>query len=266
MKSSKKSDYIKKKSEILKKLEKKFNSGHRNEQQQIKFSESEFSYKMLFNNMITGMAYCEMIFDTNEKPIDFIYLKINRNFAKLTGLTEDVVGKKVTETIPKIRTSNPELFYIYGRVALTGKSEEFETYVKPLKRWFSISVYSPKKQFFVAIFQNITKQKLIDKNLEESEKAALKILKDLKLEKSKVDILVRDLSKFKLAVDNVADNIIITDPEGIVIYANKAVEKVTGYRPEEAIGKKSGALWKTPMPVKYYKKLWNTIKKIKKFS
>lgn len=76
--------------------------------------------------------------------------------------------------------------------------------------------------------------------------------------------LAKDLEKFKLAIDNVSDNIIITDPEGIVIYANRAVEKITGYKPEEAIGKKSGVLWKTPMPPEYYQNLWDIIKKQKK--
>ncbi|MDR3549092.1 MAG: PAS domain S-box protein, partial [Candidatus Pacebacteria bacterium] len=76
--------------------------------------------------------------------------------------------------------------------------------------------------------------------------------------------LEKDLEKFKLALDNIADNVIITDPEGIVVYANKAVETVTGYRPEEAVGKKSGALWKAPMPAEYYRHMWDVIKNQKK--
>lgn len=107
--------------------------------------------------------------------------------------------------------------------------------------------------------------------LENTRKASANILEDFKnkqqeLAKAKLkeDVLIKELEKFKLAVDNVSDNIIITDSEGIVIYANKAVEKVTGYKPEEAVGKKSGTLWKTPMPVEYYQNLWDTIKKQKK--
>jgi PAS domain S-box-containing protein len=65
-------------------------------------------------------------------------------------------------------------------------------------------------------------------------------------------------------VDNVSDTIVISDPEGIVVYANRAVERVTGYKNEETIGKKSGSLWKSPMPKEYYQKLWDTIKIQKK--
>lgn len=185
---------------------------------------------------------------------------INKNFEKMTGINEYVIGKKVTESIPGIKKSNPELFEVYGRVALTGRPEKFEIYVEPLKRWFFISVYSPKKHFFVAIFENITEQKLINKKLENSKTEILSVLKKLNIERTLVISLAKDLEKYKLAVDNVAENIIITDPEGIVIYANKAIKKTTGYTPEEAIGKKSGTLWKSPMPVEFYKKLWNTIK------
>jgi len=90
------------------------------------------------------------------------------------------------------------------------------------------------------------------------------LLEDLNIEKSKYKFLAKDLEKFKLALDNISDNIIITDPKANVIYVNKAVEKTTGYKPKEVIGKKSGTLWKTPMPLAYYQKLWDIIKKQKK--
>jgi hypothetical protein len=79
-----------------------------------------------------------------DKPVDFTYLKVNEVFETLTGL-KNVTGKRVSECIPGIRETNPQVFEIYGRVALTGKSQRFETYVDLLKRWFSISVYSLQK-------------------------------------------------------------------------------------------------------------------------
>jgi PAS domain S-box-containing protein len=76
----------------------------------------------------------------------------------------------------------------------------------------------------------------------------------------KVELLFQDLEKFKLAVDNVSDQIVITNKEGIVIYANKSVEKIAGFSPEEVLGKKAGSLWKTPMSHDYYESMWDTIK------
>ena len=48
---------------------------------------------------------------------------------------------------------------IYGRVALTGEPERVEIYVEALKMWFSLSVYSPEKEYFVAVFDVITERK-----------------------------------------------------------------------------------------------------------
>ncbi len=100
--------------------------------------------------------------------------------------------------------------------------------------------------------------------LEETKKATLNILEDLQLSQKRAEILANDLEKFKLAVDNTSDMVLITDPEGIVLYGNKAVEKVTGYTSKEALGEKSGTLWKKPMSPEYYQILWDTIKNKKK--
>ena len=118
---------------------------------------SEEHYRSLFENMLNGFAHCQLLFE-NGRPSDFLDLDVNNSFEKLTGL-KDVVGKKISEVIPGIRESDPELFEIYGRVALTGRPERFETYVGALKMWFSISAYSPKKEHFVAVFEVITERK-----------------------------------------------------------------------------------------------------------
>lgn len=76
--------------------------------------------------------------------------------------------------------------------------------------------------------------------------------------------LAQDLEKFKRAVDGASDHIIITDPEGVVLYLNKAAEIITGYTPVEAIGKKAGKVWGGYMPKDFYEKMWHTIKTEKK--
>jgi two-component system, chemotaxis family, CheB/CheR fusion protein len=127
-------------------------------EQALKKSEEEYS--SLFANMIDGFAYCQMIFDETGKPVDFVYLQINDAFERITGLQRGlVVGKRVTQAIPGIRETNPELFEIYGRVALTGKKEKFTVFFNPLSMWLSISVYSPLKGYFAAVFEDITERK-----------------------------------------------------------------------------------------------------------
>ena len=72
----------------------------------------------------------------------------------------------------------------------------------------------------------------------------------------------KELIMFKMAVDMASDQIVITDTNGIILYANKALESVTGYSPEEVVGKKAGSkeLWGGNMKRTEYERLWQTIK------
>ena len=146
-------------------------------QAQDALRQSEEHYRSLFDNMLTGLAYCRMLFE-NGRPRDFLYLSVNRAFGALTGLT-DVAGKWVSEVIPGIRESNPELFEIYGRVASTGMPETFETYVAPLGIWFSLSVYRPEPDHFVAVFDNITARKRAEEEKHRSRELAEQLAAEL---------------------------------------------------------------------------------------
>jgi PAS domain S-box-containing protein len=139
---------------------------YRQRQAENTIRESEKKYRSLFENMLDGFAFCKMIFDDQNEPIDFIYLEINDAFERITGLKrEAVVGKKVTETIPGIKESNPELFEIYGRVALSCQEERFEIFFKPLNLWLYVSVYCPQKEYFAAVFEDITERKKTEEEL-----------------------------------------------------------------------------------------------------
>lgn len=119
--------------------------------------DSDEIYRSLFHNMRSGVAYCRMLFQDG-RPIDFVYLIVNSAFTTQIGF-HDVVGKKVTEVIPGLKQGDPDVFDRYARVALTGKPDSFEIYSEPLKKWFMVSLHSPKPEHFVAILDNITERK-----------------------------------------------------------------------------------------------------------
>src|ERR1017187_10395782 len=139
----------------------------RGRKQAAALGESEKRFRSLFESMLDGYAYCEMIYEDG-RPHDFVYLEVNSAFEVLTGL-KDVAGKRVSEVIPGIRESSPELLETYGRVVATGTPERFEIYLDVLGIWFSISAYSPKKGFFVAVFDNVTERKRAEEALRLSE-------------------------------------------------------------------------------------------------
>ena len=132
-----------------------------------KLLESERRFRSLFEHMLEGVAYCRMLYDEHGCPEDFVYLDVNSAYGELTGL-HDVVGKKISEVLPGIRESSPELFEAYGRVAFTGTPEKFEIYMKQLSLWRSMSVYSTEQGSFVAVFENINERKRIEAELKES--------------------------------------------------------------------------------------------------
>lgn len=189
-------------------------------------------YKSLFDNLLDGLAYCQMIFDTQGHPVDFIYIQVNKNFEELTGL-KNAEGKKATEIIPGINKSNQELLEICGRVSLTGRSERFEIYTKPLSRWFLVSAYSPKKGFFVAFFQNITDRKLMEKNLEDARIAARNVLEDLQAER---EALASANAKDKAILENIGEGVLAIDSERKVLFLNKAGEDLLGWKEENLVG------------------------------
>ncbi len=118
----------------------------------------EGTYRSLFENLLNGLAHCRMIFGEDGEPVDFVYLEVNPAFEALTGLA-GVVGKRVSEVIPGIRSSDPWLFEIYGRVARGGPPERFELYLEALAQWFLVSVYCPRPGEFVAIFDVVTERR-----------------------------------------------------------------------------------------------------------
>lgn len=128
-----------------------------------------------------------------------------------------------------------------------------------------------KKIIISASDDVILKLKVLATEKEDVLIATLNVLEDLQVEREKLveakakgEFLIKDLEKFRLAVDNVSDQIIITDSDATVLYINKATEKITGYTAEEAVGGKAGKLWGNLMEKSFYEDLWKTIKIDKK--
>ena len=177
--------------------------------------ESERRYRSLFENMSDGFAYCQMIFDEQGQPIDFVYIGANAAFAAQTGV-EDVEGKKASEVFPGIAEAHPELIETYGRVSLTGRPERFEIEFSLLKSWFSVLAYSLRKEYFVIIFENITKRKESDRASRDNEE------------------------ELKAIYDNMPLVMLLVDGERRVCKANKFAGQFAGASPDDLIGQRSG--------------------------
>lgn len=76
--------------------------------------------------------------------------------------------------------------------------------------------------------------------------------------------LVRDIWPLTKGFDLMPDHVLITDPHGAILYANKAVQHNTGYSPEEILRKNPGDLWGGNMPKEFYEEMWRTISEFKR--
>jgi len=127
-----------------------------------------YQYKNLIENIPTAFAYHKVIYNEDNKPIDYLFLKVNNKFEELTGLKrEEVINNKATDVLDNITNDPFDWIRFYGEVALTGKSVKFEEYSEPLGRWYQVKAYSNENGYFTTIFNEITERKLKEKELKE---------------------------------------------------------------------------------------------------
>ncbi len=68
------------------------------------------------------------------------------------------------------------------------------------------------------------------------------------------------LKQLSVAIEQAAEDIVITDTEGTIQYVNPAFEKITGYSREEVIGQNPRILKSGVHNKAFYENLWNTLK------
>ena len=133
------------------------------------FKTNPEQFEALFSNMLDAFIYGKIIVDQEGKPFDWTFLDVNDSYCKITGFKkEQVIGKKVSELYPDEQRDPTNWIGKYGHVALTGEPTHFEGYRLSLKKWLHVSSYSPKKGYFVAIFEDITERKKTEQMLEEN--------------------------------------------------------------------------------------------------
>lgn len=79
------------------------------------------------------------------------------------------------------------------------------------------------------------------------------------LEQKALEIKCLRCGTFNSIFHGVKDQVIITDPDGTVLYANSLVESVTGYTLAEILGRKP-SLWGGQMTPRFYREMWRRIK------
>ena len=156
----------------------------------------------------SGYAYCRMIVEEG-RPVDFLLLEFNESYERLAGI-KIVAGLRMTEVFPGITESNPEFMEKHRTVVESGISDKFEIYLKGVRKWVEISLYSPQKGECVSLFDDITELKQTEERLRQSEE------------------------RFRLLFENHSAVMILLDPDtGEIMNANRAASEFYGWSIEE---------------------------------
>jgi PAS domain S-box-containing protein len=175
--------------------------------------QSEAQYRTLFESIDEGFCICEMLFDANNQPVEYRFLKVNPSFESLTGL-QQATGKTARELVP-----NLEAYWVeaYGRVVQTGESRRFERQsISMNRRWFDVNAFpmgEPQSNQFAILFTNISERKQTQQQLQQT----LHTLQTL--------IAASPLP------------IVIIEPDCIVQLWNPAAERLFGWSEAEVLGK-----------------------------
>lgn len=165
-------------------------------------------YKSMIEKSPNACACHKILCDREGKPYDYECVEANQAFLKITGLQfQDVIGKRIMELLPGADVEHNWLAE-FAKVALAGETIEFELPANIYKYSYRVKVFSPEDYYFVTIFSGIP---VLDEQILASE------------------------NKYKLLVDNMAENLWVIDLDNRFTYISPSVRNVLGYTAEETI-------------------------------
>jgi len=194
--------------------------------------ESEKRFRAIFEHAAVGIA---------QVALDGKWMTTNPRFCDIVGYTQAELRERtfLDLTHPDDRQASHA-----GRaMLLTGEREAITMEKRYLRKdgspvWTLVSVSVSKDafgdpEFFLTVIEDIAERKRAE------------------------EALVR----LATAVEQAAESIVITDPEGIILYVNPAFEFTTGYSRDEVIGQHSRLLNSGKQDSTFYGDLWATIKR-----
>ncbi len=183
--------------------------------------QSEERYRTLFESIDEGFSVIEVLFDENDKAIDYRFLEVNPAFENQTGL-QQATGKTARQLVPNLETDWVET---YAKIVLTGESLRFENGSEAMNRWFDVYAFSigqPDERKVALLFNNISDRKRVEEELRQKN-AILEVINE-----------------------SAPSPIFVKDREGRIIYANPATLQVLGKSASEVIGYRDCDLYPSP--------------------
>ena len=177
---------------------------------------SEARYRTLFDSIDEGFCVVEVLFDAEERAVDYRFLEANPAFVQQTGLA-GAVGRTMRALVP---AHEAYWFETYGRVARTGEPTRFEAPAAALGRWYDVYAFrvgAPHERRVAILFADIGPRKRAE--------AALRVRE----------------AQFRAIVEGARDYAIVTtDPDGCIESWSPGAEATFGWTAAEAVGMSIG--------------------------
>lgn len=169
-------------------------------------------FQMMLDSTPVGYVYHELIYDDKYIPIDLKILDFNPSYLEIIGIKNiEIQDKFILELFPSLRNEIPQLFELATDSILHNRHTLNSVYIPSFNKWLKIHLFSPKKNFFIAQFIDLTKEK--------------------KLEAS----LIQKSNELEELINSISDLVIAINFNGSIIKVNQAWERVLGYNINELI-------------------------------
>lgn len=173
---------------------------------------NQYSYEQIFNTLPV-VAFVVSVDDEQT----FRIIAVNQMQCEILGKTcEEINGKLISEIIPEEHFAKVKEKYL--QCIESGKIIEYEEYVPlPWNKYFYTTITpilneDNRVEYLCGITRDITYLK----NLE-------------------INVLKKDFS-FKTLIANLPD-VVVVHKHGKIVYINEAITRITGYKPDELLGK-----------------------------
>ncbi|MFN8663442.1 MAG: ATP-binding protein [Thermomicrobiales bacterium] len=125
--------------------------------------QSEERYRTIVESLDEGFCLIEVIFDAENRPLDYRFLETNPAFEEHSGL-HDAVGHTARELVPNL---DKQWFETYGRVARTGEPQRFVQEAPAMEsRWFDVYAFrlgGAESNVVGILFTNISERKHLER-------------------------------------------------------------------------------------------------------
>ena len=199
---------------------------------------SEERFRSLFSTMEEGGALAEILYDKNGNRFDYRIIEVNSGFERAFGIPCGYAAGKTSREL--FDTDEPSALDLYARVAETRIPRTVEVYSDPLKKYLSLSVYSPMKGTFATVFQDITERKNRELELRAAYEQIAAIEEELRnnLEEltKREQALRASEERYRRIVETATEGIWELDTNYVTVLVNPRLAQMLEYSSDEIIG------------------------------